>query len=290
MQAVFAGDNFLRHSGEAPDVQELQLFAWQAAARGNDVHLNANPTQGQLLHKQYRQKKEELKDATKISILDKYGGEKYLEKAPKELLQGQTEEYVEYSQTGQVIHGKERAKVRSKYPEDGMSAVVLHLHLHLNTAYIVLVNNHVAVWGSWYDLASGTWGYACCHSVIHLSYCTGESGKEAAQASSAQNLLASSAPAAPQADAASKSHLEESGHTDKGKASGKKRHEDGEKFDQDKMAGVLNEERKRKSRADEGDDRFTKKSKGDERETEKFDVTEGELGASISSLSLTDQC
>ena len=124
MQAVFAGDNFLRHSGEAPDVQELQLFAWQAAARGNDVHLNANPTQGQLLHKQYRQKKEELKDATKISILDKYGGEKYLEKAPKELLQGQTEEYVEYSQTGQVIHGKERAKVRSKYPEDGTSAVV----------------------------------------------------------------------------------------------------------------------------------------------------------------------
>ena len=252
--------------------------------------MNANPTQGQLLHKQYRQKKEELKDATKISILDKYGGEKYLEKAPKELLQGQTEEYVEYSQTGQVIHGKERAKVRSKYPEDGTSAVVLHSHLHLNTAYIVLVNNHVAVWGSWYDLASGTWGYACCHSVIHLSYCTGESGKEAAQASSAQNLLASSAPAAPQADAASKSHLEESGHTDKGKASGKKRHEDGEKFDQDKMAGVLNEERKRKSRADEGDDRFTKKSKGDERETEKFDVTEGELGASISSLSLTDQC
>ena len=159
---------------------------------------------------------------------------------------------------------------------------------------IVLVNNHAAVWGSWYDLASGTWGYACCHSVIHLSYCTGESGKEAAQASSAQNLLASSAPAAPQADAASKSlldaHLEESGHTDKGKASGRKKHEDGEKFNQDKMTDVLNEERKRKSRADEGDDRFTKKSKGDERETKKFDVTEDELGASISSLSLTDRC
>ena len=85
------------------------------------MHVNANPTQGQLLHSQYIKKKEELKDTTKVSILAKYGGEEYLEKAPKELLQGQTEEYVEYSRTGQVIKGNERAKVRSKYPEDGAS-------------------------------------------------------------------------------------------------------------------------------------------------------------------------
>ena len=81
--------------------------------------MNANPTQGQLLHQEYLKKKEQLKETTKVSILDKYGGEEYLEKAPKELLQGQTEEYVEFSRTGQVIKGKERAAVRSKYPEDG---------------------------------------------------------------------------------------------------------------------------------------------------------------------------
>lgn len=115
----FAGENFLRYSGEAPDVQQLQLFAWNAAARGNDVHMNANPTQGQLLHKEYMKKKEQLKDTTKVSILAKYGGEEYLQKAPKELLQGQTEEYVEFSRRGEVIKGKERAKVRSKYAEDG---------------------------------------------------------------------------------------------------------------------------------------------------------------------------
>lgn len=101
-------------------MQKLQLFAWNAAQRGNDVHINALPTQGQLLHKEYNKKKEELKDTTKVSILAKYGGEEYLEKAPKELLHGQTEEYVEYSRTGQVIKGKERAKVKSKYAEDGM--------------------------------------------------------------------------------------------------------------------------------------------------------------------------
>lgn len=117
--ALFAGENFLRYTGEAADVQQLQLFAWNAAARGNDVHMNANPTQGQLLHQEYMKKKEQLKDTTKVSILAKYGGEEYLEKAPKELLQGQTEEYMEFSRTGQVIKGKERAKARSKYPEDG---------------------------------------------------------------------------------------------------------------------------------------------------------------------------
>ena len=106
-------------------MQKLQLFAWNAAARGNDVHMNANPTQGQLLHTEYQKKKEELKDTVKGSILSKYGGEEYLEKAPKELLQGQTEEYVEFSRTGQVVKGKERAAVRSKYPEDGASPICL---------------------------------------------------------------------------------------------------------------------------------------------------------------------
>ena len=102
-------------------MQKLQLFAWQSAARGNDVHLQANPTQGEILHKQYQDKKEELRDTTKVGILAKYGGEQYLEKVPVELLRGQTEEYVEYSRTGQVIKGRERVKVRSKYPEDGTS-------------------------------------------------------------------------------------------------------------------------------------------------------------------------
>lgn len=118
-EAKFAGENFLRYSGEATDVQKLQLFAWQAAARGSDVHLTSNPTQGEKLHQEFKEKKEELRDATKDSILAKYGGEQYLQAAPKELLQGQTENYVEYSRTGQVIKGQEKAKARSKYPEDG---------------------------------------------------------------------------------------------------------------------------------------------------------------------------
>lgn len=74
------------------------------------------------MHQQYKEKKEKLKDTTKVGILAKYGGEEYLEQVPKELLMGQTENYVEYSRTGQVIRGLEKAKAKSKYPEDGASS------------------------------------------------------------------------------------------------------------------------------------------------------------------------
>ncbi|KAI0780057.1 Pre-mRNA splicing Prp18-interacting factor-domain-containing protein [Fomes fomentarius] len=247
-EAKFAGENFFRYSGEAPEVQKLQLFAWNAAARGNDVHMNANPTAGQLLHHQYVKKKEEIKDSTKVSILSKYGGEEYLEKAPKELLQGQTEEYVEYSRTGQVIKGKERAKTRSKYPED------------------VYVNNHTGVWGSWYDIASGTWGYGCCHSSVHMSYCTGEAGIQAAQASSAKKLLeapSSSSMPPPPPPAIAVADTAEDRKKKAEELFSKKRLGEGElSLDREKLAKAINDERKRKARGDDDEDRFGKKPKG----------------------------
>ncbi|KAI8447011.1 Pre-mRNA splicing Prp18-interacting factor-domain-containing protein [Phakopsora pachyrhizi] len=116
--AKFAGDNFQRASAGASDVQKLQLFAWQSEQRGNDVHINANPTQGELLHKEFLKKKEKLKETSKVGILDRYGGEEHLERVPVELMVGQTENYVEYSRTGSVIKGQERAKAKSKYDED----------------------------------------------------------------------------------------------------------------------------------------------------------------------------
>ena len=67
------------------------------------------------------------------------------------------EEYVEYSRLGNVVHGQEKAVAKSKYEED------------------VFVNNHTSVWGSYWS--EGQWGYACCHSLVKLSYCTGEAGK-----------------------------------------------------------------------------------------------------------------
>ena len=82
----------MRFSGEATNMQKLQLFAWQSAQRGNNVHMQANPTAGELLHREFQEKKEVLKDSSKVSILAKYGGEEHLERMPRELLNGQTED------------------------------------------------------------------------------------------------------------------------------------------------------------------------------------------------------
>ncbi|KAJ3194479.1 mRNA splicing protein [Irineochytrium annulatum] len=162
---VYAGDNFVRWTGDAPNMAKLQAFAWQAEERGKDVHLNANPTQGELLFQEYQKKKEKVSESQKDSILATYGGSEYLQAPPKELLLAQSESYVEYSQTGKVIKGQEKAKVRSKYEEDSFPL------------------NHTAVWGSYW--VNGKWGFACCHLLSKHSYCTGVAGIEAEKASAA---------------------------------------------------------------------------------------------------------
>ncbi|KAJ3038264.1 mRNA splicing protein [Rhizophlyctis rosea] len=160
---MYAGDNFYRWSGDAPNLGKLQQFAWEAESRGKEVHLHANPTQGELLYKQYQDKKAEVSEKVKDSILERYGGAEHLQAPPKELLLAQSENYVEYSQTGRVIKGQEKAAVKSKYEED------------------VFAFNHTTVWGSWWK--DGRWGYGCCHSYTRSAYCTGEAGIEAERAS-----------------------------------------------------------------------------------------------------------
>ena len=115
---AYAGDNFVKYTGDAPKMAELQRFAWSAADRGADVHLQANPTQGELAYQEFLKTKEKFSESQRNSILEKYGGSEHLAAPPKELLLSQTEAYVEYSQTGKVIKGLEKAPLKSKYEED----------------------------------------------------------------------------------------------------------------------------------------------------------------------------
>ncbi|KAI8835839.1 Pre-mRNA splicing Prp18-interacting factor-domain-containing protein [Chytriomyces cf. hyalinus JEL632] len=164
-QLQYAGDNFVRWTGDAPKMAQLQMFAWQSEAErtaASQIHLQANPTMGEILFKEHQQKKEAVAEVKKGSVLERYGGEEYLQAPPKELLLAQTENYVEYSQSGKIIKGQEKATIRSKYEED------------------VCPQNHTSVWGSWWN--AGQWGYACCHSFSRNSYCTGQAGIDAANA------------------------------------------------------------------------------------------------------------
>lgn len=159
----FAGENFVRFSGDTNKHATAQMFAWEAHAKGVDVHLLAEPTKLEILQNVYEKKKEEYKTQTKSKVLEKYGGEEHLEVPSKSLLLAQTEEYVEYSRSGKVIKGQEKQVNRSRFEED------------------VLINNHISVWGSYW--ADGRWGYKCCHSFIKNSYCVGDTGKQIAASS-----------------------------------------------------------------------------------------------------------
>ncbi|KAG9490926.1 hypothetical protein GDO78_006315 [Eleutherodactylus coqui] len=157
-EVCYAGDNFVRYTGDTISMAQTQLFAWEAYEKGSDVHLQADPTKLEVLCKSFKVKKEDFKEEQKKSILEKYGGQAHLDVPPVELLLAQTEDYVEYSRHGTVIKGQEKAVARSKYEED------------------VLLNNHTCIWGSYWK--DGRWGYKCCHSFVKMSYCTGEAGKD----------------------------------------------------------------------------------------------------------------
>ncbi|KAK2707206.1 pre-mRNA-splicing factor SLU7-like [Artemia franciscana] len=152
----YAGENFVRFSGDTVSHAQTQMFAWEAHKSGIDVNLLAEPTKIEALKREFMVKKEEIKKGIQHGILERYGGKEHLQAPPKELLLAQTEQYVEYSRSGKIIKGGEKQVIRSRYEED------------------VFVNNHTTVWGSWWN--SGQWGYKCCHSMVKNSYCTGVAG------------------------------------------------------------------------------------------------------------------
>lgn len=154
-QVPYLGDNFVRYSGDAKDFAKTQIFAWEALEKGVTVHTQADPTKLELLNKEFHEKKNQFVKKDRQALIERYGGEEYLNSIPRELVvEAQTEHYVEYNRFGKVIKGDVRASTKSKYVEDTYE------------------NGHTAVWGSYWN--NHRWGYACCHSLIRQSYCTGK--------------------------------------------------------------------------------------------------------------------
>ena len=118
-EVEYAGDNFVRISGDTVNHAQSQMFAWDAGRKGLEVHALAEPTKLEALKKEYVQKKDTLKDEAKNQILEKYGGEEHMNNAPpRELIFAQSEHYVEYSRTGEVIKGEDAGMTKTKYEED----------------------------------------------------------------------------------------------------------------------------------------------------------------------------
>ncbi|KAK6439413.1 mRNA splicing protein [Oleoguttula sp. CCFEE 5521] len=152
---LIAEEGFQKASGDAGEFERAQTYAWETQERGDKdkVHLQANPTAGEITRK--RKAEEELvkKESQKKALLDKYGPQDAIAVNPlKDAQVTESERYVEYDERGK-IKGAPAVAEKSMYPED------------------VFINNHTSVWGSWWR--DFKWGYACCHSVIKNSFCTG---------------------------------------------------------------------------------------------------------------------
>ena len=67
----YAGDNFVRVTGDTVEHARSQLFAWEAVSKGLDVQALAEPTKLEALKREYMSKKTELKDESKSKLFDK---------------------------------------------------------------------------------------------------------------------------------------------------------------------------------------------------------------------------
>lgn len=166
---MYAEEGYMRSSGDAGEFEKAQSLAWEAQESSGDTshHLQANPTAGAFLRKQEVEEAEKKRTEREKQLLEKYGGgdQKAMPSSLRNMMITESETFVEYDDAG-LIKGAPKKEAKSKYTED------------------VLINNHKSVWGSWWS--NFKWGYACCHSFVKNSYCTGEEGKAAWEAAERQ--------------------------------------------------------------------------------------------------------
>lgn len=158
----FAGDNFVRYTGDVKDLARMELHSLKAAEDGRDLpHMLAEPTTAEEVFQDFASRKESIEKRRRADVFEKYGGQEHLTRDPDSSGMQQSEAYVEYNRDGLVVGGKEADRPVSKYPED------------------IFESKHTSVWGSYY--VKGAWGYDCCYQTSRNAYCTGEAGKRAAR-------------------------------------------------------------------------------------------------------------
>ncbi|KAG6119914.1 mRNA splicing protein [Claviceps sp. LM454 group G7] len=229
---LYAEEGFMRSSGEARDFETAQRYAWEAQERSGDTtqHLQANPTAGAFYRRKEQEETERMRAEREKELLGKYGGESHkpIPTALRNMIVTESETYVEYDEAG-LIKGAPRKAAKSKYPED------------------VLINNHTSVWGSWWS--NFKWGYACCHSYVKNSYCTGEEGKAAWEAAERQRTGANLIEAATEGDGTQTQEEEEEAKKEASDVNAKKRSR------QEMLNGVseaeLDEYRRKRAAADD---------------------------------------
>ena len=168
-QVSFAGDNFVRNSGEANELEKLEAFAsMRSASSSSDSNMiHTTPTALNLAKKEFEERKAKLAAEKKRKIEDQYGK---MNAPPPRNLPASSSSYSEWANDGTILKGAADIPV-SRFEEDQLEG------------------NHTQVWGSYFDPATMSWGFGCCLQTIRKSYCTGDTGKNAVMESKSRNEL-----------------------------------------------------------------------------------------------------
>ncbi|XP_010445230.1 PREDICTED: pre-mRNA-splicing factor SLU7-B-like [Camelina sativa] len=150
-EKFYSGDNHLRNSGQALEFEQLNAHSYDAFDKG--IHMQAAPSQAELIYKSYKASEDKQRTQNMDAIISKYGNAAATAENPMALLLGQSEREAHYDGAGRIRKGQEM-KLSEKYAED------------------IYINNHTSVWGSWWN--AHRWGYQCCKQTVKNSFCTAE--------------------------------------------------------------------------------------------------------------------
>lgn len=171
-EVLYAGDNFLRQSGEVQEINKLQRYVWELNEKSNsqseiEIHATALPSAAEKMFIAHQQKESEAKVQAKQALLAEYGSvasglssNAALHPAANMSV---NDHYVEFDSEGRIISQQvvdEKPIVRSRFEED------------------VYDPGHSSVWGSFFNRETQKWGYACCHQTLRRCICVGEKGKQ----------------------------------------------------------------------------------------------------------------
>jgi pre-mRNA-processing factor SLU7 len=136
-QLTYAGDNFVRYTGDAKKLAATQVFAWEAYNEGMNVNMQADPTMAAVMQKKVKKRKEELKKRREEKVLSTYGEQSEYKVQDRSLLFGETETEVRYTRDGRI-----------KGSSSDVTKDVIPLTKYEQN--VVLRNGHKNVFGSWY--------------------------------------------------------------------------------------------------------------------------------------------
>jgi pre-mRNA-processing factor SLU7 len=135
-------------------ISQDKFAAEQVELHNSELSTIALPTLTEKIYKKIKESNQSVSSLNKTKEIVKRYGDIRREK-PLDIVE-EDEEFVTYGRLSKKTTG-------SRYEED------------------VFINDHLSVWGSWYNKLLG-WGYECCYATEKDSYCLGKKGKEKALA------------------------------------------------------------------------------------------------------------